>query len=274
MTIRSTFVMSDGTPLSARHRQADGVAVADLLIVHGVSEHAGRWVHVADFFSERGYDVHTFDLRGHGASGASRLDVSPFSLFVDDLATVVDAVRTDRPLIIYGHSMGGLITVLYAESLHGQADLYVLSAPALDSTSPAALVTAAGVLARVAPGFRMSTGLKGEQLSRLASVGEEYFADPLVYQRGSARFGAALFGAMETATEHVADIHRPMLVIHGGDDSLVPPSASAPLAAIDGVERRVFPGLRHEVHNEPEADDVLGFVASWLESALSDLADD
>ncbi len=271
MTVRSTFVMQDGTPLVARHRAADTPTVADMIIVHGVSEHAGRWTHVADFFAARGFDVHTFDLRGHGASGGSRLDTSPFRLFIDDLAAVVDAVRTDRPLVIYGHSMGGLITTMYAESIHDQADVYVLSSPALDSGSPAALVTAASVLSRIAPGFRMSTGLEGEQLSRLTSVGEAYFADPLVRRNASARFGSALFGAMEEARDHLDALHRPVRVVHGGDDTSVPPSASAPLAAIDGVERRVFPGLRHEMHNEPEAEDVLGFIAGWLDDTLERL---
>src|SRR5680860_729574 len=115
MTIRSTFIMQDGTPLVARHRAAEITPFADMLIVHGVSEHAGRWTHVADFFAARGFEVHSFDLRGHGASGGSRLDVSPFDLFIDDLAAVVAAVRSHSPLVIYGHSMGRLLSTIYAE---------------------------------------------------------------------------------------------------------------------------------------------------------------
>lgn len=268
MTARITWVMADGTPLIARHQTSAGGARADLIIVHGVSEHAGRWEHVADFFAERGYDVHSFDLRGHGTSGGSKLDTSPFSLFVEDLSEVVAAVRTDRPLVIYAHSMGGLIATLYGESDHPQPDVFVLSAPALAADTPVVLEKMASVMSKLAPGLRMSTGLKGEQLSRNPAVGEEYFADPLVYLKGSARFGSALFGAMTTAREGLGDLDGPVLVIHGGDDSIVPPSASAPLAGIDGVERRVFPGLRHEMHNEVEADEVLTFVARWLDDTL------
>ena len=67
----------------------------------------------------------------------------------------------------------------------------------------------------------------------------------------------------------IESINTPTLVIHGADDSLVPPSASAPLASVDGVERKVYPGLRHEVHNEPEQAQVLAEVAAWLDSALA-----
>ena len=67
----------------------------------------------------------------------------------------------------------------------------------------------------------------------------------------------------------VSSIRVPTLVFHGAEDRLVPPSASAPLAAVDGAKRTLYPGLRHETHNEPEQDQVLGDVADWLDAALS-----
>jgi alpha-beta hydrolase superfamily lysophospholipase len=167
--------------------------------------------------------------------------------------------------------MGGLIATAYAESDHDQPDLYVLSAPALDANAPEMLKTAAKLVSKVAPGIRLSAPTKGEQLSRDPAVGEAYFADPLVDVNATARFGAEFLSAMGKARRAVKRITVPTLVIHGGDDTLVPPAASAPLAAVEGVERRVFPGLRHEMHNEPEALDVLDFVAGWLDDQLSRL---
>ncbi len=257
----------DGLSLLTRRWELPD-AKADVLIVHGVSEHLGRWTHVADFFVDRGYAAHAYDHRGHGASGGDRLHVNEFDEYVGDLRMIVDRVRTDRPLVIYGHSMGGLIATAYAESAHPQPDLYVLSAPALAANIPTPLRVVAKLAGRVLPGIRIKAPTKGSQLSRDPAVGEAYFADPLVDLRATARFGSELLAAMDEATASVQKVRVPALVIHGGDDTLVPPAASAPLAAVDGVERRVFPGLRHEMHNEPEALEVLDFVAGWLDGRL------
>ena len=244
-------------------------ARASLLLVHGISEHMGRWEHVAAFMTSRGLEVHGYDHRGHGKSGGPRMDCDHFGRYVEDLEQVVRAVqRADRPLVIYAHSMGGLIAVLYAESARPQPDYYVFSAPALEGNAPAWMKVGAKLASRVAPGLRVKSPIKGDQLSRDPAVGEAYFSDPLVDLSGTARLGAALLGSMSDARESVGRIRVSALVIHGADDTVVPPAASAPLAAVPGVERKLFAGLRHEIHNEPERDDVLEFVADWLEQRL------
>ena len=77
------------------------------------------------------------------------------------------------------------------------------------------------------------------------------------------------FGAQDRSDEVIDGIDTPTLVIHGGDDSLVPPSASAPLAAVESVDRKVYPGLRHEMHNEPDQVQVLSEIAAWLDATLA-----
>lgn len=258
----------DGLDLLTRHWPPSAAPTGTLLIVHGIAEHCGRWDHVGEFFAASGYDVHSFDLRGHGMSDGSRLDIRQFDEYVDDVAEMVSAVRGDTPLVVYGHSLGGLICVLHAESDHPQPDCYVLSAPAIGADVAPSLRVAVTVLGRAAPGVRMGTGLKGDQLSRDTAVGDAYFADPLVSLKGTVRFGSAMFDAMTRAAGGIDAIRVPALVIHGGDDSIVPPAVSAPLAALPGVERRVWPGLRHEMHNEPEGDEVLRFVVAWLDDRL------
>ena len=56
----------------------------------------------------------------------------------------------------------------------------------------------------------------------------------------------------------------PTLVLHGLDDGLVPPAASEVFEGAPGVERRTYPGLRHELHNEPEGPQVIDDIIGWL----------
>ena len=263
-----TRTMPDGTELYTRTWEHPDPA-ATVLIIHGVSEHVGRWEHVAEHFVGEGFEAHSYDQRAHGESGDGTLDIEHFDLFVDDIAHTIEAIRTEgRPLVLYGHSMGGLIAASYAQSEHPQPDILVLSAPALVAAVPPPLKIAAKVMGRLAPKFAIKSPVTKSHLSRDPAIGDAYVADPKVYLRGTARFGKMLFEMMDRARSSLHKITVPTLVIHGADDEIVPPRASAPLAAIDGVERRVFPGLRHETHNEPEQDEVLGFVSGWIKARL------
>ncbi len=259
----------DGTVLFTRRWRANPPR-AVVLIVHGLGEHSGRYGHVGGFFADRGLETVAFDLRGHGRSGGSRVDIDDFTTYLQDLAKVIDTevVPMDLPWVLYGHSMGGLIGALHLEGTERQPTAAVLSAPALDADVPPPLKIAAEVFGRVAPGLRFPNSINGEQLSRDPRVGEAYFADPLVETKTTARFGRGLFAAQRRAREAIDAIALPTLVVHGAEDELVPPSASAPLAAVEGIERKLLPGLRHEVHNEPEHLEVLRDVAAWIDAAL------
>ena len=259
---------ADGIELMTR-RWTPEDARRDLLIVHGVGEHSGRWGHVAEFFVERAYEVTAFDLRGHGESGGARVHVDSFGQLVDDLAAVAADVGRERPWVLYGHSFGGLIGCRYLASDHRQPDAAVLSAPGLDDEIPGVLHAASQVLGRLTPTLSIPNTISGEQLSRDPAVGEAYFADPLVETKATCRFGLESFSAQDDAQASIHDITVPTFVIHGAEDPLVPPHASAPLAAVDGVDRKLYPGLRHEIHNEPEQDQVLGDVADWLDATLA-----
>lgn len=265
-----TFTTSDGIQLFTRTIQAT-TPRHEMLLVHGVGEHSGRWVHQAELFAANGANVTMFDLRGHGRSGGPELDAPNIERFHEDLSELASAtvVTTGRPWVLMGHSLGGLLCAGYLIDQHDPVpNVAVLSAPALDDGLPAALKGVAKLLGGFAGGVRVDNTINGEHLSRDPAVGQKYEADELVHTKGTLRFGKATFAEMSRVRSRADEITVPTYVYHGAEDVLVPTAASAPLAASPGVERKVLPGLRHETHNEPEGDQVIGDVIDWINKKL------
>lgn len=259
---------ADGLELATRHWSAADAA-ATIVIVHGLAEHIGRYDHVARQFNERGYHARGTDLRGFGASGGARAYVADFGVYLDDLAgDVEEAQQTGRPIVLLGHSMGGLIATLYAESGRPQPDLLVLSAPSIDADIPTAKRVMAKALVRLVPRLRVANGLDGAQLSHDPAVGERYFSDPLVFPRSTLRLGVELMGAMERAREHLGALAIPMLVIHGAEDTIVSPRFSEVFETIPGATRLLLGGFRHESFNEDGGTRAVNTIADWIEGQL------
>lgn len=262
----------DGENLFVRHWTLDDEPKATILLVHGLSEHVGRYVHVAEHFVSNGFEFIGYDHRGHGQSTGDRIDLRSFDHVLDDMEILVrDARRPGVPLVVYAHSFGGLVATRYAQSGRPQPDAYILSAPGLDAGLSLPLRIVLKALAPLLPRLRVDSPVKGDQLSRDPAVGTAYHADPLVFTKGTVRFGNVALRAQVAARASVDAIDRPTLVIHGTEDTVVPPAASAPLAASEHVERKMFPGIRHELHNEPESQEVLAYITRWLENRLDEL---
>jgi len=263
-----TLRREGGAPeLLVRHWPARGTPWAAMLIVHGLAEHSGRYEHVGDGFAHAGIDVWALDLRGNGGSGGRRAHVDRWSDYLDDVEWRLGAVREaakGKPVVLLGHSLGGLITFDYTTSGRPAPDLLVLSAPALDSTIPGWKKTLARTLSGIAPTKRITNELTGDQLSTDPAVGERYFADPLVEQTTTTRLAAEAIGSQDRVARRFGALTIPTLVFHGDADSIVPVAASEPLGSLPGVRRVVFPNLRHETLNEPSGPEIVAEVVRWL----------
>jgi len=265
----STAPARDAIPILVRHWAASAPPWAFILLVHGIAEHSGRYEHVGDQLAAAGLDVTAYDLRGFGGSGGRRAWVDRWSRNQDDLEDRLAAVRSaagGRPVVLYAHSLGGLIALGYvlAEPPRPLPDLLVLSAPGLDSTVPSWKRALAGVLGAVAPTFALKNDFDGGLLSREPAVGEAYLADPLNQHSTTMRYAAEAFAEQARVRAALGRLSIPTFVYHGEADRLVPTEASAPLGAVPGVVRRTWPDLRHESHNEPEGPQVVGAVVDWL----------
>lgn len=263
----------DGTVLLVRRWPAVAEPWAAVLLVHGVAEHSGRYEHVGGQLAAAGLEVASYDQRGFGGSGGRRAYVERWSQNHDDLEDRLAGLRLaagDRPVVIFGHSLGGLLALGYAvaEPPRPLPDALILSAPALDSTIPAWKRVLARVLGSIAPTGQLTNDFDGAILSRDPAVGAAYIADPLNQHATTFRFGASAFAEQARVRAALTSLSVPTLAYHGEADRLVPTAASEPLGAIPGVVRRTYPQLRHEGHNEPEGPAVIADAIAWLRETV------
>lgn len=241
-----------------------------MLIVHGIGEHSGRYEHVGSSFADIGIDTLSYDQRGFGQSGGRRAFVKSFDQYLDDVEMLLELRReAGLPVILMGHSLGGLVVTTYLTSDRPQPDLAVISAPALEADVPAWQKLLAPVLGRILPKQHIPSKIDGELLSRDVEVQRAYIEDPLVIAGATAGLGDEMFSTMKSTSAELDRVRVPAYVLHGAEDRLVPPSASEELGRLPGVTRKVWPGLRHECLNEPEQGEVMAGIAAWLDEQLA-----
>ncbi len=237
---------------------------AAALLLHGMGEHSGRYEHVGARLVARGFDVVAIDHRGHGWSGGRRGHIGSFDEFLDDVEDQMAEVRRlGLPVVLIGHSMGGLIALAYTVSGRPGPDALALSGPAIGGTVPRWMRTLVDVLGTRVPTLSVSGPIDGSVLATDPRVGEAYKADALVWRSATVGFGSVLFEAMDDTRSRVDRLTVPTYVVHGADDKLVPVASSRVLDGRPGVVRRELPGLRHEVFNEPGGLNLVDDIADW-----------
>ncbi|MER2598245.1 MAG: lysophospholipase [Caldilineales bacterium] len=261
---------NDGLALAGYLWQPDGTPRAVIALVHGLGEHAGRYRHVAAALNAAGYAVLAFDQRGHGRSAGKRGVIPRYDALMDDIDLLLAQVRQRFPgqhIFLYGHSLGGNEVLNYA--LRRQPNLagVVATSPGLRTTTPppAAQLALGKVMNRIWPAFTMPNGLELAAISRDPAVVRAYEADPLTHDRLSAALGIGLLEAGEWALAHAAEFPVPLLLIHGDADRITAPAASTEFASrAPDSTLKLWPGLYHETHNEPEQAAVLAYTVTWL----------
>ncbi|MDP3250299.1 MAG: lysophospholipase [Hydrogenophaga sp.] len=275
-TTQAPFTLRDGLnlalydwPLPMRWRPR-----AVVLIVHGLGEHAWRYDPVAHRLNEWGFCVRAYDQRGHGESGGARGVLPDDDALLDDLAEVLEDTRRhiaepwSCPLILMGHSMGGLVAATFVQRGMAQVDGLVLSSPALDAGIGWLQQKLVNLLYRHAPNFALSNGLDASKISHNVATVEAYRKDPLVHNRITARLAHFINSNGPLVVAAAPRWTVPTLLMYAGADHLVRPAGSQAFAAAapgHKVNTQPFEGLYHEIFNEADPSAVFGTLKAWLD---------
>jgi len=271
----STFVALDGDNLAvqdwplASHQVLRGV----VLLVHGLGEHAGRYDHLAGQLNDWGFAVRGYDQYGHGESGGPRGGLPTDTRLLDDLVDIVDSTRSrmgqHTPLILLGHSMGGLVAARFVALGLRPVQALVLSSPALDPGLNAIQKLLLAVLPKIAPNLRIGNGLDASLISHDPAVVAAYQADKLVHDRVSARLARFIADGGPATLAQAASWSVPTLLLYAGADRLVNPAGSRAFAAAAPkavLSAHCFEALYHEIFNELDAAPVYAELKKWLDA--------
>jgi len=265
----------DGTSRTYYQWKTDLPVKGDIVLVHGYAEHSGRYTEAANHLNMAGFNVWAMDHYGHGLSDGHRADVEDFRLFAQDLQLFIqNTIKPQRQqsLFVYGHSMGGAVSLLYTLEHQSEVTGLILSGPMV---RPGALVStlerrAIHLLRKILPNLPFRP-FSADLLSHDPVEVDKYKQDPLNYTgKAKVRLGDELLRMEAYLTDSaLASITLPVLLLHGGEDAVVPPENSkVVLDRINSTDktRIVFPGMYHEIHKEAERDSVFSAVIDWLEA--------
>ena len=246
-----------------------------ILIVHGLGEHGGRYgTDFADFYTSSGFAVLAPDLPGHGKTVGTRGHITDTALFLDHMDHFLVKARElfpDKPVFVYGHSMGGLIALWYSLARNPEVNGMIVTSPAIGTKEPVPFLKKflAKVMNTLLPSFTMDNGLDVNQLSRDRRVVDAYTADPLVHKLISARLGLLVISQGDWIMAHAAENKNKTLLMIGSQEGIVSKDAVDRFCKVaPHVDYKVWPGLFHEIHNEPEKQDVFKYTLNWINNCI------
>jgi alpha-beta hydrolase superfamily lysophospholipase len=261
----------DGVILQAQAWEPADAPQAILGIVHGLGEHSARYAAIVQSFTRAGIVVVTYDQRGHGCTGGR---LPPFATLLDDIDLLIAEMRRrgDWPQFLFGQSLGGDLVLNYALRRRPALAGVIASSPLLTPAvpPPAWKLTLARVLSLVWPGCPLPSGVSPDGLSHDPDVVRRYREDPLVHGHVSAILGTSMLDAGAWALEHADQLTLPLLLMHGSGDRLTSAESSRLFASRAGslCTLQIWEGLFHELHFEPEREQVLDCIHDWIGQVL------
>lgn len=270
--------MEDEITLYMQGWEPPGRPKAIVCLVHGLGEHTGRYEHVGQALNEAGYALFGFDLRGHGKSGGARGHIPSLDVVMQDIQQFIGFQKQnfpDTPIFLYGHSLGGLLSLAYAIQINEGLQGVITTGAGLRSSllEQKAKIAIANILGSLVPALTIPSGLDPTTISRNPAVVQNYNNDPLVHNKTSLGLGKSALAAVELCLGRGKEFSLPLLMMHGTKDQLTYPSGSEDFAKLakennTDVTLKLWDGLYHEIHNEPEQKEVFKFMIEWLDKHI------
>ncbi len=248
---------------------------AVVCLVHGLGEHTSRYAHVAEALGKNGLVLFGADLRGHGRSGGARGHISSIDDFMQDIDNTLEQARAHYPglpLILYGHSLGGIQVLYHGLTRKPKVKGIIATSSGLHTAIEAQKfkVFMAKALGALLPTVSIPSGLDAKTISRDPKVVAAYQQDPLVHDKISFGFGKIMSGVTAWVLAHAGEFSLPLLLMHGKADTLAFPSSSIEVAAALGEKCTLvlWDDAFHELHNEPEKEEVFTTMKLWMDARL------
>lgn len=247
---------------------------ANILLVHGLGEHSGRYQHVAAFFCENGYNVYSGDLTGHGNSEGDRGHISSVEEYMEDLEAMLSCIENDKPIFLIGHDLGGLLVLYYGTFVEKESVQGIIAlSPYIREKKPVSSMKQAlvGMVNKLSPDSQVKNGILAEHRSHDQKIVEEFSKDPLNHTDITVSWYSAMKKARRQLMENAHDFKYPCLIMQAEDDLVVDPYGASDLFTKIGHEDKDFEMLSdmyHEVLNEEDYDVVLEKMENWIEGRM------
>jgi len=270
----STFTGVADLPIFYQKWLPDGGPTRGVVIVvHGLGEHSGRYGNLVERLLPEGYAAYAIDHQGFGRSGGQRGHVNRFHDYAKDVHRLNEFVRVEQPgqpIAVFGHSMGGLISLDYAQTFPNDAQNWIIQAPAIRAEMSVPLVSALRLVNLVRPTFSMARPAGGD-LSRDPEVVRQFDADPLVVPISSARWLVEILSTQKRVMAKVATTPGPLLMLQGTADNLVIPAATQEFfekVTTPDKTLLTYAGYFHELHNDIGKETPLDDIVEWLNERM------
>jgi alpha-beta hydrolase superfamily lysophospholipase len=264
-----------GVDLYYQQWYPDEPSQAVVVLVHGLGAHSDVFQNAVDYLVPQGYEVHAFDLRGHGRSAGQRGHINAWMEFREDLRLFLRFVRSHRtscPMILWGHSLGGTIVLDYVLRSPKEVQGLIVTAPALGKVNVSPTKLAIGrVLSQIAPRFSLRLGIQHHLGSREPEISAAYLQDPLRHEYGSARLATEYFSTVRWIYRHASELTIPLLIMHGSRDRVTLPEGSRRFfqrVIFPDKEHREYPGNYHDLYVDSDYEIVFSDLEDWLERHL------
>ncbi|MCU7501015.1 MAG: alpha/beta hydrolase [Ignavibacteria bacterium] len=270
------WITEDGAAIYGQLWQPEDEIKGVVCLIHGLGEHCSRYKILPLKLTDEGFALIAFDQYGHGRSEGKRGHAPSYEAMMENISRLLEQAALHFPgkdLFLYGHSMGGNLVINYALRYRPEIKGVIATGPWLKLARPPkpALVSMVKWLDKYWPSLRLWNGIKPRKLSHKENAsGGQRQRDPYLHPWISIHTFLGVHEAGEYALKHASEFSYPLLILHGGEDHITSAESSREFASKNKeyCTLKIFPGLYHEIHNEPHSEEIFPAIVDWLQIGI------